>query len=193
MFRGNSLSGDNPGLTLGLSYDHSSGLYAGGTVTAIAGEHVGPRINGGTQYVGLAQRGFGLSFDTGIVHRSYSRRYSKEYATDYFEAYAGIAGRDIGTRFYYCPDFDGKGASSAYGEVNATFISREKWSLNGHVGGLLPPRETGHDSRMLDVDWRLGVSRSIERFSLSVDWAGAHHQSGEETDHRLVVSISRAF
>ena len=194
IFRGHSTSGDNPALTGSVAFDHHSGLYLGGTLSGMAGEHHGPRFNATTQFAGWATQAGRISFDAGVIHRRYSRFYTAEYARDYFEAYAGISGRDLGVRLFYSPDFDNHGRSAVYSEVNATLLSRERFSLTAHIGGLAPPKEPGEDSRSVELDWRLGLSRRFVPFTASLDLIGSNaYGDGRATHHKAMISISRVF
>jgi len=193
MFRGRSTTDHNPALTVGVSYDHSSGLYAGGSITATAGNNVDPRIGAGTQYAGYARPVGRLSLDIGVVHRSYTRLYTAEYARDYTEGYVGISGRDIGTRFYLCPDFDGHGKPAAYAEVNATVFSDRYWTMSGHAGALRPPREHDTGQRTTTFDGRVSVARRLGPVSMSFDMVGLAHREGGNDSARVVLSVSGAF
>lgn len=147
------------------------------------------------QYIGYARRiGHGLTLDIGVTNRVYSKYFTGEYGSHLFEGYVGLVGRRVSAHVYVSPDYDGLGGDSIYGEVNALLFQRGRWSLSGHVGGLLPPREPYYTSAQKELDWRLSATRTFGRLGVSVQWVGngpdlytKRWQSG------AVVSATRSF
>lgn len=193
-FRGISVSGERPVATGLISYDDSSGFYAGISGTVVATRDEGLRPLRSTQYVGYAHRVDGsVAIDVGVTNRLYSRYFTGEYADRFTELYVGLVGRRISSHLYLSPDYDGNGGRSAYLEVNAQVLERGDWSLGTHVGILAPPREPGRSWRP-EVDWRVGAIRRFGRLAVGLQWVGSgpNHDTGR-WQQGVVLSARRSF
>lgn len=195
MFRGESVSGNDPAVSAAFSLDSDSGLFAGASASIAAGGE-SPRLTSATQYAGYAIRKGQVSAEVGVIHRRYQRVVDTAYRRDYFEIYAGISTRTIKARVYVSPDYLVDGRSSYYGEVNARLLAVGKWSLDGHAGLHLIPPDIGSAKRGLRnyQDWRVQVSRPLGKVFVSAGIAGTNYPvfspSGKA---RVFASISRAF
>ena len=193
-FRGESTSGHNPVATFSASYDGSSGFYLGASFTAVASDD-GIEPLRSIQYVGYAKRlKSGVSLDFGITHRISSHYYTGEYAKQFTEAYVGIVGRRVSSHLFFSPDYDGHGGDSLYGEVESLLLDRGNWSLSAHAGALVPPREAPAQSRKVELDGRIGITRRFGRTALSLNWIGATPGHDSNRWRRsAVVSLSHSF
>lgn len=169
-FRGYSLSNGRPVAILGLDYDDPSGLYGGASGTGVLRPGGDPAMLGIQVDGGYATRlDSDTSLDVGVTHSSYSH-YSG--ASSYTEVYAGILHSGLSSRISLSPhDFE-TGGWAAYGEVNGTINAAPKWSLDGHVGVLMPVgSRSAQGSYRPDFDWRIGVTRELGRLALHAAWS----------------------
>ena len=171
-FRGYSLSAGRPVAILDFAYDDPSGFYgdvAGTGVLRRGGEPapLGLQLTGG--YAKRLKSGTTLDF--GITHSAYSHYAGSGRGSAYTELYAGIARGALSSRIYLSPHYFASGHWTAYGEVNASVSPARRWSVNGHVGMLVPLRTPAGERYRRNVDWRIGVSREIGRVSLHAAWS----------------------
>lgn len=165
-FRGYSLSEGRPVAILDLSYDAPSGLYAGGSASAVAARGgirpLGLQVNGGY----AARLRPGVTFDLGAIHSEYSRLSGLGGSRSYTEVYAGLAGRWLSSRLSVSPDYFGQ-SWALHGEVGAHFSLAREVRLDADLG-LLVPMSSGRYGRYARpvYDARLGISRSVGRLSL---------------------------
>lgn len=195
MFRGESLSGDDPALSVAVSIDHSSGLFAGGSVTVTAGEH-SPRFSSSSQYAGFAMRSGETSIEAGVIHRDYGDMFDTAYRKHYFEGFVGVSRRSLRARVYISPDYLVDGRNTYYGEVNLRILKVGKWSLNGHAGLAVIPKDLDSPEHGMDTyrDWSLQVTRPVGKFSLSLSVAATNYPVFSENGRaKVVFAISRAF
>jgi uncharacterized protein (TIGR02001 family) len=169
-FRGYSLSEGRPVAIFDFAYDDPSGFYADASGTAIfQSGHPSPlgvELNGG--YAKRLKSGTTLDF--GVTSSTYSH-YSGSQAANYTEIYAGISRGGLSSRLFFSPHYSARGLWTAYGEVNGTFSLSRKWSLDSHVGMLLPLKTPAGDEHYLAAfDWRLGVTREFGPLSLHLSW-----------------------
>jgi uncharacterized protein (TIGR02001 family) len=172
-FRGYSLSEGRPAGFLDFAWDDSSGLYADVSASGVLrrGGHPAPlglQLNGG-----YAQRlPSGTIIDLGLVHSNYAHYATSNSAASYTEVYAGIARGGLSSRIFLSRHYFERGLCTAYGEVNGTISPAPKWSLDGHAGMLVPLRTPADYGRYRpQLDWRIGVSRELGRFSLHAAWS----------------------
>lgn len=176
--RGVSLTNGEPDARIGLSYDHSSGVYAGASL--IAGQTVRDGIQplGYLAYVGFARQLWsGLDWDVGLAtshitidvpaHQTvvsggavvYDQEYTRHYRADYSEAYAGLALRNVSARFYVSPDYLGQGLRTAYLDVTGGIQPKTWLRLSAHAGVLTPLGGwVGPDSGRERYDLRAGAA-----------------------------------
>jgi hypothetical protein len=143
-YRGVSLSGQKPDVSLSLSYDHASGVYA--AVSAVVSET--PR--GGAEMLGyLASVGYSarlntrLAWDAGLtdahlVQESSAYGWRSRRTVDDPQAYIGLITDHVSARVYYSPDYFNEGLRVLYGEVDAAVRPVKHWRLFGHVGAATP-------------------------------------------------------
>jgi uncharacterized protein (TIGR02001 family) len=170
-FRGYSLSNGVPVAILDFAYDDPSGLYANvsgaGVLRNGKPEPLALQLDGG-----YAKRlASGTTLDFGFTHSSYSYYSKGGPRTSYTEVYAGIARGGLSSRIFVSPHYSERGLWTAYGEVNGTVSPARNWSLDGHVGMLVPLRSPDNGERYRTAyDWRAGVSRQLGRASLHLSW-----------------------
>ena len=99
--RGVSLSDGNPVLSLNLTYDHVSGVYAGVSATTVATDHKGVEMLGDVVYLCYAGR-FGpeTSWDVGVSNSNVSVYPDIAYRYNYTELYAGITRNNLSAHLY---------------------------------------------------------------------------------------------
>jgi uncharacterized protein (TIGR02001 family) len=193
-FRGYSLSAGDPVAQLDFAYDDPSGAYA--TVSAIgvlrygAPKPLGLVLNGGYARTIAPE----TSLDLGIVHSAYSHYSSSGERDSYTEIYAGMTHKWLSSRVSFSPHYFVPGSRTLYGEVNGNVSPARKWTIDGHVGILVPLRTVGLRSR-LSYDWRIGVSRELGPFSLHLAWtdgAPRHnfYSRGEHSRSALIFGAS---
>ncbi len=195
MFRGETLSGNDPALSVAVNIDHSSGLFAGASITAAAGDR-DPRITSATQYAGYALRKGETSLEVGVIHRDYGEMFDPAYRKHYFEGFVGVSHRSIRARIYVSPDYLQDGRTTYYGEVNVKLLQAGKWSLNAHAGlSLIPADLDAEDQGMQDYeDWSVQISRPVGKFSVSLGVSGTNYPVFSENGRAKVFAvISRSF
>lgn len=171
-FRGYSLSDGRPVGILDFAYDDSSGLYANVSGTAVLRRGGKPdplalQLDGG-----YAKRlASGTTLDFGITQSTYSYYSQGGPRTSYTEVYAGVACGGLSSRIFLSPHYSERGLWTAYGEVNGNISPGRNWSLDGHIGMLVPLRSPANDERYRTAfDWRAGVTRELGRVSLHLSW-----------------------
>ncbi|HEX3676855.1 MAG TPA: TorF family putative porin [Sphingomicrobium sp.] len=166
-FRGYSLSGGRPVAVLDFAYDNPSGFYAEASGTGVL-QNGDPSPFGFELSGGYARRlRSGTTLDLGVTNSTYSHYSGSESARSYAEIYAGISRGGLSSRFFFSPHYSESGLWTAYGEVNGSVSPASKWSLDGHVGMLVPLKSPAGDERYRTAfDWRLGVSRELGPLSL---------------------------
>jgi uncharacterized protein (TIGR02001 family) len=178
--RGLSLTNMRPALTLNLSYDHASGVYAGGGLLFRGGFLGGDadaddRFVGHNEYLGFtAPLGPGRSWDIGVSNQAYTLDYERRLTLHYTEAYLGLVQGDVSAHVYFAPDYPRHGVNSAYADLNASHRFAGVWRLTGHVGaherlGGTPER----DGRRWRYDTQLGVAREFTKAELNLAWTAS--------------------
>jgi uncharacterized protein (TIGR02001 family) len=170
--RGVSLSDGNPILSLNLTYDHVSGVYAGVSATAVATDHIGVEMLGDVVYLGYAGRlSPETSWDVGVSNSNVSIYPDIAYRYNYTELYAGITRNNISAHLHYSPRYLGGGARTLYGEVNGSWKLARRWRLFAHVGVLtsLGGGSFTYAGRT-QFDGRLGVAREFGRCEVRLAW-----------------------
>lgn len=179
-FRGISLSEGRPVGILDLAYDNPSGLYADAAASGVLSSGNEPAPLGLQLSGGYAKRlKSGTTIDLGASYSTYSRYSTGQRGRSYAEIYAGVARGAFSSRVFLSPHYSVKGRWTAYGEVNGDFSLATDWTLNTHVGTLIPLRTPAGQSYREDFDWRVGVSRALGRLSLHAAWS----DGGPSQDH----------
>ena len=160
-FRGISVSDGRPVGTLDVSYDLASGLYGGlsGTIVAARGEGIRPLsiiFNGG-----YARRlRSGLTADFGVVHTRYSHYSGLASGRNYTEAYAGLAGRNLGGRISISPDYFGAARWTTHGELDVHYDLSQRSVLEAETGLLVPLGHSAYEGHLeAQVDARVGLAQ----------------------------------
>ena len=197
-FRGYSLSAGRPVGTFDLAYDDPSGVYLSLSGIAVAEDGVKPlgvQLGGG-----YARRlSSGTTLDLGIVHSNYSHYSSEGTGNSYTEIYAGIGRKALSGRLSFSPHYFNYGTWTVYGEVNGTVSPARKLQLNGHVGVLVPVRDSaGGGAQRTQYDWSLGAARQFGRASarIAVSGGGPGRDFYHEYHHgrtAIVASLSYAL
>lgn len=182
---------------LDFAYDDPSGLYVDGSATGVLRRGGRPAPLGLQIDGGYAKRlRSGTTLDFGVTNSTYSHYSEGSSARSYSEVYAGISRGGLSSRIFFSPHYSESGLWTAYGEVNASVSPARKWSLDGHVGMLVPLRTPSGDERYRRAfDWRVGVSREIGRVSLHLAWdrgTGGRPYYGDRayTRRALVAGVS---
>lgn len=172
---------------LDFAYDDASGFYWDASGTGVL------RSNGNAAPLGLQlNAGYAKRLrsetivDFGITSSTYSHYSPGEAARSYVEVYAGISRGSLSSRIFFSPHYSETGLWTAYGELNGTVSPARKWTLDGHVGMLVPIRKPTASERYRSVfDWRLGVSRELGPVSLHASWNVGARGRAYYGDHAL--------
>jgi len=157
-FRGISLTGRQPVVTLDLAYDHPSGFYAGGS--AIATNDDGPQVLGFIEYAGFATPRIGrVSLDFGVDNQNLSEYAGKRYPLNYSEVYVGVAGSHLSAHIYYSPNYFRAGTQTLYADVEGSMKPADNWRLFAHLGTTAPVGKIA--GRHQRYDLRTGVARQF--------------------------------
>ncbi len=168
LWRGVSLSDGRPVASLGINFDHKSGVYGGLTLTAVDSRQDPPSFQGYVAYLGYAHRlEGGGSWELGVVNSETSTYLDHKYSDNYTEIYAGLSRNDISAHIYYSPRNILDDASTLYGEVDGAIRPASGWRLFGHAGLLVSlsghPPSGGERARF---DLRAGVAREFKACEL---------------------------
>jgi uncharacterized protein (TIGR02001 family) len=182
-FRGISLSEGRPVGIFDFAYDSSSGFYADAAASGVLRSGGEPEPLGIQLSAGYARRlKSGTTIDFGMTQSSYTRYSNGQRNRAYTEVYAGLARGDFSSRVFLSPHYSVAGRWTAYGEVNGDFSLATDWSLNTHVGTLMPLRTPTGQNYRVDFDWSIGVTRTFGPVSLHVAWSdggpGKDHYGG---------------
>jgi uncharacterized protein (TIGR02001 family) len=197
--RGRSLSGGNPVATVGIGYDHPSGVYVDAAVVAkLAGNR--PGVTRFQADLGYAVRlDSALSLDIGVLRSQYTSRYAGGRDAHYTEFFVGLTRHRVSARVYYSPDYLRSGTTSVYVELEAALIRSEKWHLSAHAGRLFYPTLAPAYVNFRDqYDWRLSLSRDVHGFELHAALSGGgpgddFYAAGSHPRTALVVGVSHSF
>lgn len=190
-FRGVSLSNDQPGLRLSLSYDHESGAFAGATASRVAffGDRHAVQLLG---YAGFVWRvAPGLNAELGFTGSTFSgnTRY------DYSEVFAGASGERWSLRAYCARDYFGFGQATAYVEFDANTPLHPRLRAFGHVGALtaLGSAQT-EGGRRTRTDARIGLGLEVaDGIDAQLAWVTASRAgpyTGDEGARRSAIVLS---
>lgn len=160
-FRGVSVSDGRPVGTLDLSVDASSGAYASLSATVVATRDEGLKALSAVFNGGYAkQLRSGLTVDVGLFHTRYSHYSGLSSARSFTEAYAGLAGKNIGGRISVSPDYLGVARWTAHGELDAHWDLSQNSTVEGELGLLVPLEKTGYGRDIHpQFDARFGIAR----------------------------------
>ncbi len=174
--RGVSLTDGKPAFGATLSYDHASGVYAGGSILGVADPGGQTRLFGYVDDLGYAHRiGSRLSLDVGIVNAHGSldprqRALARKRAFDYSEAHAGLASDNFSAHVAYSPAYLGMGRT-VYTDLDVVMRPAERWRLFGRLGALTPLDPPGrYGSRRPRYDLRAGGAVEVGKAELELAW-----------------------
>jgi hypothetical protein len=216
--RGVGLTNGEPDVRLGLSYDHSSGAYAGGSVIVGNTARDGVQVLGYIGYAGYAkQAADGLVWDIGASNSNITLNlpaqlttrsaqnivstqiYTQKYHADYSEVYGGISMRDISAHLYFSPDYLGQSLKTLYLDVTATVRPRDRLRLYAHVGALTPlAGSAGPTSQREHFDFATGAAWEFRHGEVQLGWTAATPELEYPPGYRqkrsaLVLSVTGFF
>lgn len=199
--RGVSYTSNRPGAQLGVSWDGSSGWYAGASLTRV-------RLDAYRRDAWLRAYGGhvfelrpGLDAEAGLV----LHRYESLSRYDFAEAYAGLLGEGWSLRLHHAPDYYGSRQRTLYGEANLRWPAAARLAAVGHVGLLNArgssrwPNQPYNPRGATRLDFRAGVSWQLgESFELQLAWVTASRggpvmASGATRRSTVVLGISAAL
>lgn len=200
-YRGISLSGGRPALSLDLSWDvtggRADGAYVGASLIGGPGAgDAGPRLSH-LEYLGYARRlGGDWAWDVGLSHADFTR-YVGAGAADNGEVYAGLRRAAVSAYLHYSPDYFGSRERTLYSELEASLHAAAHWRLFAHVGALTPLGGAALFPFRERYDASAGIAALLSRgeLRLSVTTAGPAVYSGEGAPSRsaLVLAASCFF
>jgi len=201
-YRGVTFSDRRPAAQAGLTYDDSSGLYAGVFGSTVRLDPPG-RSNSRFQtiaYGGYAMRlASGVSLEAGGDYSAFAGSSDLNYA----EFFVGASTENLNARLYLSPRYFGTTSTGTYGEVNATQPLVDSLRLHLHVGFLryrydYPP-QYGLSPTKNVFDARIGLRADIDRFQLEIAWVGVNNHSaayfitGRNTPNGIVAALTFSF
>ena len=199
-YRGRSVSDERPALTFNLSYDHRSGAYLGGNVTAGETRNDGVQALRYVTFAGYAVRpAAGPAFDVGVSNYHVADFRLRKRTFDYTEVYGGVLTDHLSFRLHYAPDYYESGAKTVYADLAGTLRPRPSVRLFAHagmlarVGGRYSP---GAPRRR--YDFSAGVAKQFANCELSASWTRVDppvsYANGEkEKRNALVLAASYFF
>lgn len=195
-YRGYSLSQERPAAALNLSYDHRTGLYAGGTLATVNAAGEGWRPMGHFAHAGYARRGArGPAWDVGVstLRVKYHEFPYRSVSND--EIYAGAIGDHVSLRAAYAPDYFETRQKTLYLDLGAAFRPAPAWRVFGHAGLLAkvggPSTPGGRRER---YDLSAGAARRIGPAEIIVQVTETGPGGSRGPDHDgLTVSASWFF
>jgi uncharacterized protein (TIGR02001 family) len=181
-YRGRTISDRRPTASVNLSYDHSSGLYAGGSLIVVDTAATGARLLGYVDYVGyVTQPRDGPAFDVGLTNSHISYYKFGERTVHYNEVYAGVLTDHASLRLYYSPSYFGQRVKTIYANLSGVYRPAPDWRLFGHLGALTPvggrkfpgshreryDMSVGVAAKVKDAELSLSVSRTVPNLKFS--------------------------
>ena len=200
LFRGFSLSAGKPTLSLNLSYDHSSGAYAGLSALASETSHGGAEVLGLVGNLGYVSRiDASTSWDIGATNTTIKRYSYKNYTATYGEVYTGIVHNNIQFYLHYSPNYLGEDIETVYLDVAGTLHPAAHWRLFGRVGALTPVGGRGAaGNRREQYDLNAGVAYEFGKAELRLAWTSTFPYAEYPRGHiqgrdALVAGVSYYF
>jgi len=199
-FRGRSISGGRPVVSLDLAYDSAGGAYFGLAGAVAATQHAGPEPLTLQEYAGYVMRlPAGPDLDLGATHANYTEYYGGGRAAQYNEVYAGLIARHFAGRLYYSPSYFGQGRSTLYGELETAARPARGWRLSAHAGLLqVLSGERPPEIRPTQLDWRLGLATAVRSVEVELSWSGAapdrdYYEGAPRSRSRIALGLSHTF
>lgn len=198
-YRGRSISDEKPALTFNVAYDHDSGVYLGGNVTAAKTDDDGVQAVRYVTYAGYAIRpARGPAFDIGVSnYHALDYRGAKRTFT-YSEIYGGVLTDRFSFRLHYAPDYYETGADTIYADLAGAVRPRPDVRLFAHAGVLTPLGGRTRGGLRTRYDFSLGVAKQFADCEVSATWTRIDPQvvfAGGRREKRdaLVLAASYFF
>jgi uncharacterized protein (TIGR02001 family) len=152
VYRGVSLSNDNPEAQLNLTADFDSGWFAG---LFASGVNLPATHGQAIAYGGFAHQWTSeLSWEAGVSETVYKDDSGQNYA----EAFVGLSTDRFNGRLYYSPNYLGQGVHSAYGELNYNLPLSTSLRFTAHAGYLDVAKRDGESRSASHGDTRAGLA-----------------------------------
>ena len=199
-YRGISLSDGRPALSLSISYDHRSGVYAGGAVVGGTTPRNGLQVLGVEAYLGYARRFRSAdTLDIGVSHRSARQFYYSVYTISDTEIYAGLHKGHFSYYLYYSPRYYGSRNQTLYADVAGSLRPAPRWRVFGHIGVLTPLQAPARPGAYLErYDFKIGLAREFRGGEVQLAWTPTlpdrNYRLGRSQEHdALVFTASHGF
>lgn len=190
IFRGVSLTDEDPALQGTLEWGHESGLYAGAWASNISLETGSLEIDYYAGFGGdLGDSGF--NYDVGAVYYTYP---GSDSVGDYIEFY-GSVGRDFGlvvgtVGVAYVPTgqsaFDGDDAIYVYGDVEVP-IPNTPLTVGTHLGY----EDFGGGSNKMD--WSVGLYATFVGLDVGVAYVDTDIKGDPNASSRVLFTLGKSF
>ncbi len=190
IFRGVSMSDEDPAIQGGLTWSHDSGVYVG--AWGSSGEFNGGAGNVEFDYfVGFATEVNGITFDISATYYTYP---GDQNDGNYFE-FMGKVGYDFGLAgitagVAYVPSgqdaYGGNDAIYIFGDVGVP-IPKTPLTINLHLGY----EDFGGGSNKLD--WSAGIVASVLGVDIGVAYVDTDIKNFAPADSRVLFTVSKSF
>lgn len=196
-FRGVSLT-DGPAVQASVSYDHSTGVFAGLFASNVDLYQEGLGVQA---YGGYARRWRdAAAWDVGLVGYAYPTT-DRGINYNFVEAFGGITLERFGLRLYVSDNYFGSGDPSVYAAGNAGLALTGWLTLGVHLGvlELWSQASGGMFSSGTRLDGRIGLTAEAAGFAFDLSLVGTNVQGNRclagpgRCDPGLVLTISRGF
>lgn len=205
MYRGGSQTNEQPAISGGFDYGHSSGLYVGLWASNV---DFGDSANIEIDYYGGIAGEFsnGISWDVGGLYYQYPGVTDADEAGgdfDFFEAYGNLGYTfgdvqlepTVGVFFAYSPDYFGETGDSYYVTLDLGFSLPYDIGLAFQYGNQMFDDEAaaGTDYQHYSV----GLSKDLTIFTFDLSWYGDIEDTdafwGDGPSEALVFTVSSSF
>jgi uncharacterized protein (TIGR02001 family) len=188
--RGVSLSDSRPTVTLNLSYDQASGVYAGLSAIGADASDDDFGLLGQVGYVGYARRvGVDTVLDIGATSSKFSR---SSRSTEYSDFYLGVLDKNVAFHVHYSPNYFDLGRDALYSDLNLFFSPAAGWRLSGHAGWLdyLGDGPIALNDRS---DFRVAVARAFQSSELRLGVSNSEPALPRQEQTTLILGASYFF
>lgn len=195
IYRGQAISGHDPAVSIGVNYEHDSGLFAGIWASTIDLESpFGKRDAEVDYYLGYHFPETGpVEFSARVMHYSYPGHTGRlDYEqTEWMLSAAFLEHYTLD--FAYTHDVYGLGEPGRYWELRGEWPAATYWVFNAGIGV--------NDLTVLDtpsyLHWDAGLSTRYSRLTVDLRWYDNEDIAGPfriwSAGSRFVVSLSTAF
>lgn len=198
--RGISLNGGRTALTLGLAYDHSSGVYVGAAATAGDTRRFGAQFLSRSINLGYAARlSPRFAWEAGVIDTRVESNVFQRFKGGYTEAYVGLNSERFSGRVFYTPRFFQHDVGAVYVDLNGNIRLSQRLRAFGHIGLLVPlGQRNGTVLPRARHDLRLGTALAFGRAEVQLAWvrsgAGTAYLGPRRQDpEALILSATRNF